>query len=256
MSATITLHPSTRAALQSSSRTASTPTLSTSSPVVKPQQPYPTANHLSPLFSPKALTALQTLARAHTHIPPTLNFYISDLFSAARHHPLLDGTLLSARSRRDAEELIRAARVVCGEWTGAELIKTVAAADLDDADDAITEPVGDYEIDDVRMSDVKLGLLDPDAEWQSLSLSPTPSFRPSLARSAIEQTEPLAVSEADIARIVPRAISHRLRVRDGPTDEILGSTVWGAVSGAGGDEASGRTRSTVKDILVRILSEV
>lgn len=70
----------------------------------------------------------------------------------------------------------------------------------------------------------------------------------------------LDVSEADVARIVPRVVSHRLRVRDGPEDEVLWNAVFGAVGWwKGGEEPepeSERVRSTVKDILVQILSEV
>jgi hypothetical protein len=73
----------------------------------------------------------------------------------------------------------------------------------------------------------------------------------------------LDVSEADIARIVARVFSHRLRVRD--EEEILGSLVYSAVGSCvaceardeGDDQTEQNTweRSTVKDILVEILAE-
>ena len=79
----------------------------------------------------------------------------------------------------------------------------------------------------------------------------------------------LFVSEADVARVVPRAITHRVRVRDGPADEILGSAVFGATftPGLGEGEVEENdveeedrygwdTRSTIKEILVNILAEV
>jgi len=77
--------------------------------------------------------------------------------------------------------------------------------------------------------------------------------------------EILDVSEADIARIVPRVLSHRLRVRDGPADEIMGSLMHSAVGSCaaceGGNEEDDEKQSTwerrmVKDILVKILAEV
>jgi hypothetical protein len=62
----------------------------------------------------------------------------------------------------------------------------------------------------------------------------------------------LDVSEADVARVLPRIVSHRLRVRDGPEDEVLGSALYGTV------QANNATfeRTTVKEVLVKILGEV
>ena len=64
-------------------------------------------------------------------------------------------------------------------------------------------------------------------------------------------------------------MSHRLRARDGPDDEVLGSVMWPAVpldsggigvdagSEAGGEVAGiGWERKGVKEILVRILADV
>ena len=78
--------------------------------------------------------------------------------------------------------------------------------------------------------------------------------------------EVLDVSEADIARIVPRVLSHRLRVRDGPEDEIMGNLIHSAVGSCatcevGDEEDDVKKQSTwerrmVKDILVRILAEI
>ncbi|KAI0823616.1 hypothetical protein BC628DRAFT_1411399 [Trametes gibbosa] len=84
------------------------------------------------------------------------------------------------------------------------------------------------------------------------------------------------VSEEDVARVFPRAVSHRLRVRDGPDDEVLGSVMWPAVPPEGnaaaaatfggvggsprvdlpGNGTMGWDRRSVKEILVRILADV
>ncbi len=66
--------------------------------------------------------------------------------------------------------------------------------------------------------------------------------------------EPIAVldvSEADIARIAPRVMTHRLRVRD-VDDEIF----YGVMSGAVFMSANNDEKPTVKSILVQILAEV
>ena len=93
----------------------------------------------------------------------------------------------------------------------------------------------------------------------------------------------LDVSEADVARVFPRVVSHRVRVRGGPEEEVLSSAVCSAVDAPGSvsrgsllqlqretksgkvvgergeegvDRVDGWERKTVKDILVEILMEV
>lgn len=86
----------------------------------------------------------------------------------------------------------------------------------------------------------------------------TATFKGSESHAAPKQrrfVHQLDVSEADIARVMPRVISHRVRVRDGPRDEIMGSVVYSAVQdGVGSGDAA--TRGMVKEILVDILGEV
>ncbi|EEB99601.1 hypothetical protein MPER_00688 [Moniliophthora perniciosa FA553] len=77
----------------------------------------------------------------------------------------------------------------------------------------------------------------------------------------------LDVSQADIGRIIPRVVSHRVRVRDGPEDEVLASAMFGAAlrlpeeyGTSRGTQVERKGRSlrctTVKDTLIMILSEV
>lgn len=47
-------------------------------------------------------------------VSPHLQVYIQNLLSAARHHPLLQGTLISARCAQDLEDFTRVARVIFG----------------------------------------------------------------------------------------------------------------------------------------------
>jgi hypothetical protein len=144
---------------------------------------------------------------------PALALYTSDLFSAARHHPQLDGTLLSSVARTAADTLIAAARVL---GIGGEATVPL----MDDAEES--EPS------------------EASHEWPDES-----------------DVHVLDVSEADVARIVPRVISHRVRVRDGPEDEVLGNVVSGAVGGWEWEEPERVWgRPTVKDILVQILTDV
>ncbi|EKM49313.1 uncharacterized protein PHACADRAFT_265696 [Phanerochaete carnosa HHB-10118-sp] len=71
-------------------------------------------------------------AEAYAFIHPSLNIYFADLLSAAQHHPLLDGRLLTLRAHCDATALVRTYRVLCGCSLGAELIASVTATPSED----------------------------------------------------------------------------------------------------------------------------
>lgn len=230
------LQPSLRQAIRSSPfhRSASSISLTTfrsSSP-----HPFVPPNAPQPLLPVTLLPELRHLC-GQAHMEPDLELYIADLFSAARHHPELDGTLLTARARKDVDGLAKAGRVVGGDLTGVEVVKALAEISAEEEESESGER-GNNQAGD-----------------ESTSVRPAPSVV-----SAARHEEVLDVSEADIARIVPRVISHRLRVRDGPEDEILASVVYSAVRSHGSEdqeeEGQAWERSTVKDIIIRILSEV
>ncbi len=68
------------------------------------------------------------------------------------------------------------------------------------------------------------------------------------------------VSEVDAAKVVPRVISHRLRVRDGPEDELMAGVIFMATAprvptGFENDGTAWRRR-TVKEILVKLMAHV
>jgi len=74
-----------------------------------------------------------------------------------------------------------------------------------------------------------------------------------------ESAEVWDISEVDVARVFSRVVSHRLRVRGGPDEEVLASVNWPAVSGAPSQEEPSRdewNRKNVKEILVQILGDV
>ena len=166
------------------------------------------------------------------HISHTLSLYLADIFSATRHNPRLDATLLTVRASKDAEALIRASRVIGADLTGMELLRPVVRADdlWDDSKNKMPESTDDT-------SDV--------------GEDSGPLHSPAAVSS------PLDVSEVDVARIAPRVISHRVRVRDGPEDEILSSALFGATFKPLPKATTSTTgRPTVKSLLVEILSEV
>jgi len=165
--------------------------------------------------------------------------------------------LLTTRARKDVESLVRAARVIGGDLTGVEFIRAMgkeAEANLDKENDVVEDGVEDGDIES----------LDIGLDGEVINSSPHDTSKSEEAYSKPDET--LDVSEADIARIVPRVLSHRLRVRDGPEDEILASLVYSAVGSCRececGDDGDRENRSkleirpTVKDILVKILAEV
>lgn len=256
MSTTINLHPSTQQAIRHA--------LPHHRNSFSPTHPLPEISSNSAAIFPEALLdSLRVLAAASsqfgsqigkTKIHPSLSLYISDLFSAARHHPQLDAMLLTARARKDVEALVRAARVIGGDLTGIEFIRAMGKG----AEDRYV-----YEEDALANEDLESLSM----EWEHLngnsSIHDVSDMTEKNQQSNSDKH--LDVSEADVARIVPRVISHRLRVRDGPDDEILGSLRYGAVRGLSDWDREERNREggkiiwerdTIKNILVRILGEV
>ncbi|KAJ7091116.1 hypothetical protein C8R44DRAFT_817080 [Mycena epipterygia] len=296
MSATVSPHHSIRALLLSPSRNSASyrnsPALHASplpqgqvTPTSSPAflaQPVPLPHHShslplghhhhvhhpllqQPLVSPALLHDLRALYN-RTHLSPVLSLYASDLFSAARHHPQLDGTLLTAKAMKDAIDLARAGRVIGGDLTGIELVRDDAAYAASVANGnghAKLEP--EFELPESpftpepmvtgnghahRYQPIEVVIEEVDGES-----SPTPRGD-GVPRTREPEAEVLEVSEADIARIAPRVMTHRLRVRDGPQDEVLGSAMFPAVSEDSGAVLEGIGRSTVKEILVQILAQV
>lgn len=226
-------------------------------------------SHLPTLSSPVLPSNLiHTLQQTctKTYLSPTLTLYLADLFSATRHHAELDGTLLTARCVHDAEKLARAARVIGVDPTGLELLRggedeenqeQEQDADVDEENsDEQWQAVGDeYETTGVAsslhksVSSIRDGRIDPQKQQPSQD----------------SDVAVLDVTEVNIARMFPRCVSHRLRVRDGPREEVLAGAVFGATFGDLSAEEFGaeeiyvdayEVRPTVKDILVNIMSEV
>lgn len=249
--------------------------LTTPVPVPSPNMPF------DPNDSPEAYTSIHS----------SLNIYLGDLFSATRHHPQLDGTLLTLRAHRDAEDLARAYRVICGDSIGAELITTVASAPPFDMLGTDSQSPSDdevYTVDDhgipwdhaadenewlgaelkmgkrkassIRSVEVRIQGPDTDsrgAPFESRESLAAPGFGGQSFMSPFPlPPEVWDVSEVDIARIFPRVVSHRVRVRSGPDDEILGSIMHPAVRPQPSSDVPLAERKTVKQIMVEILADV
>ncbi|KAK0448697.1 hypothetical protein EV421DRAFT_1705812 [Armillaria borealis] len=191
--------------------------------------------HLTPVLSPTPIPqSLIHDLRAfyhHTHFPAQLKLYLSDLFTAARHHHELDGMWLTARSMRDAEDLARASRVLGCDPTGMELVRETAALGETSTNADEGEVDKFFDVMDEISWDVAMDVDDSESTEEPIAV--------------------LDVSEADIARIAPRVMTHRLRVRD-VDDEIF----YGVMSGAAFMSANNDEKPTVKSILVQILAEV
>ncbi|KAG9316809.1 hypothetical protein JVU11DRAFT_2874 [Chiua virens] len=255
MSSSVDLGAQTRLAIRQY-RPPSSPSITVTSAA------FPTLQSMSSLPVPSTppviplalLQRLKHLCTTQARIRPPLSIYLADLFSATRHYGPLDGMMLTVRARQDAEALIRASRVLGIDRTGAELIKEHAERIRE------TDSVTTYPHSHTSMAGASSDRL---VEWFDVPETREPSDCSSVQHglaSQLGQATELDVSEADIARIFPRVVSHRIRVRDSPFDEILSSAVCGAVSLPGNEvEDSGTVqweRETVKDILVHILAEV
>lgn len=67
------------------------------------------------IFCSQELADLRVLADpAHTIIGSRVDLYLSDLLSAVRHHPQLDGMLITARCHAETVHLLRAWRALFG----------------------------------------------------------------------------------------------------------------------------------------------
>lgn len=281
----------------------------------------PTATADPPLVLPLPATFLPRLRDTtahHTYIPPLLNIYLQDLFTAARFDlPELDGTLLTVRAMEDAEKLARACRVLGTELGGWELIREAGrpgtkdkesegqrADDGDESSGSVygwefesgynpggsaiqvdvglpgdTHPnVNNKSVDDAPPKPGVITALSAKqkekakvevVEWRSppVIVKSEGTVEPSGADSGMTMFD---VSEADVARIVPRVVSHRLRIRDSWMDEVLAGAVCGATFSLGkttkdvhgmerrsGVEVEvGQEETTIKDVLIRILQRV
>ncbi|KAH7108018.1 hypothetical protein BKA62DRAFT_764092 [Auriculariales sp. MPI-PUGE-AT-0066] len=92
-------------------------------------------------LSREDILAFRTLA-AQVRIQPHLESLLSALLTAARHHPKLDGSLLSLQTTRDLSALIRAHRIAMGKrmsWVERSRDREDRAYDVLDAtvDDAV-----------------------------------------------------------------------------------------------------------------------
>jgi len=212
----------------------------------------------NPILPRDFLPRLRSLSTSdHVNIHPSIRLYVADLITAARHHHELDGTMLGVRSVEDAEALVRAHRVLGAGDVGSALIERTAALSITSAAGStlsLHHPVG---------ADVAV---QPHwaEEWSLTTASPR---RPASATSDAEvdwlHFDPQAkwdVSEVDAAKVVPRVISHRLRVRDGPEDELMAGVMFMATAPRilTGIENNGTAwrRRTVKEILVKLMVHV
>jgi hypothetical protein len=144
--------------------------------------------------------------------------------------------LLTAKAKKDAEDLVKASRVVGNDLTGMELVRPPVSA-------------GDEE------PEFQTG-----SQEHVVSSLPEEKEEEATSQRSGEVNGPdrvLDVSEVDIARIVPRVISHRVRLRDGPEDELLSSAVFGATFKPPPEVLEDEvTLDSVKKVLVQILSDV
>ncbi|KIL58621.1 hypothetical protein M378DRAFT_200441 [Amanita muscaria Koide BX008] len=233
-------------------------------------------------------------AMHRTQLSPSINLYLQDLFSAARFDsPELDGTLLTAKAMEDAEMLIRACRVLGTELGGWELVRGGASDSMARTDGLKTEedqgdsssmnghtwefetgydPSGSIAID--------IGIEGTNSERRSVGIQEhvrDSSADKGTPRVSVDKSDDVAevansaedlfdVSEAYVARIVPRVISHRVKMRESWRDEVLAGVVCGATFSVEQDSQDDLGRGqrttqaegdlTVKDMLVRILQRV
>ncbi len=252
LSVAVALLPSTREAYATYRSSDFSGTQSPSLSLTPTQQTSP-----NPVLPRDFLPRLRSFSTPeYVSIHPSIRLYIADLISAARHHHELDGTLLGVCTVEDAEALVRAHRVLGVGDVGSALIERTATASITSAAGStvsLHHPDG---------ADVAVHL-----HWVEQGSSTTASTRrpTSVALSAeadwlhFDPRTRWDVSEVDAAKVVPRVISHRLRVRDGPEDEMMASVIFMATAPRvpTAIENNGTAwRRTVKEILVKLMAYV
>lgn len=197
------------------------------------------ANHAQAMEHPLAADALNVLRESYlkTYISPTLSVYLNDLFSAARHHYLLDAQLLTARAKRDAEDLARAWRVVNGDSTGRELIEWQASLFKS------RPPTAENDEEDEEQHSFEMVSSDGGSSKEMSALHIPPRL------------ETLDLSESDVARTFPRVISHRVQIREA-RNQTMFNVLYRAGSGHGRPDVVKDVNSTVKAVIVQILGNV
>lgn len=215
----------------------------------RPETQAPPINP-SPIISPSDISHLRSFS---AYVSPSLSLYVDELFTAARHHHELDGTLLTSRAHRDAESLIRIQRLLSGDSTSTELIRSIEIEDKvgEDSSDGFIDP-GDDLSNQTQPLNHDSWHMRGRAGATILSENGPDSAQYNDTTSQLESHR-MDVSEVDIARILPRVLTHRLRVRDGPDHEILSGVVFPAAL-TGSDRVESHRR-TVKEILVQIIGE-
>ena len=228
---------------------------------------------------------------AYTSIHPTLNVYLQDLFAAARHHPMVDGSLLTLRAHRDAEDLVRAFRVVCGDSLGSDLVTTVAAfsaanghvrnSEDTGSEDALVSPtdeasslgtekmedewldselqIGRQKASSIRSLEIRVnGQLTHGTQPLLFNASPGGDGSHTDVLSLLPpQPQVLDISEADIGKVFPRVVSHRLRMRMGLDDEVLSGVMFPAAQEAPQSDRIRRPEDkTVKQVIISVLADV
>lgn len=198
----------------------------------------------SPIISPSDISYLRSLS---IYVSPSLSLYVDELFTAARHHHELDGTLLTSRAHKDAESLMRIQRLLSGDSTSTELIRSYEMEHKvgEESSDGFIEPDSDI-LDSKQPLKHDSWLVGGRVQATVLSEGGSDS-------TFQLESQRMDVSEVDIARIIPRVLTHRLRVRDGPDHEVFSSVVFPAVM-TGSDRVESHRR-TVKEILVQIIGE-
>jgi len=203
----------------------------------------------TPIISQTDIGYLHSLP---VHFHPSLLLHLSDLITAVRHHKELDGTILTTRTHKDAEALIRAHRLLVGDTGATDLIRSVEKkSEVDDFDESgFMTPAPDFYDEGTSMDWFEHEKKYPENEGRKSSVEDEACDN-SVLRRLRERDQRIDISEVDIAMIIPKVLAHRLRVRDGPDHEIFSSAVFPAATP---HPLSGFQKRNVKDILGSLFS--
>jgi hypothetical protein len=233
------------------------PPLSTSSPVLSSAElAYLRTLCAEPSPFARSATTQQPVVR----IQPSLALYATDLLSMARHFAELDGTLLTRRVHEDLNAYARARRVIRGDGSGTALVRAAVAevrAVVREATSMTSLHAAATSGGDTDEGPLGGGTVRESGDWLHVGGKSvlTGDDYSSVFESNAERAEVWEVSDAEMRAAFPAVVRHRVRMRDGPEDEILGSLVFPATKREARPPGTVDDRRTVEEVLQDILED-
>ncbi|GAA5836299.1 hypothetical protein JCM11251_001457 [Rhodosporidiobolus azoricus] len=180
-----------------------------------PHQPHPLAATPRSVLSPLPLPS----SALPSYLSDTLDTYLSDLLSALRHHPQIEGRMLTARAVRELREMVKV-------WVG--LTKGAGAVDL-------VPPASPVDNDEKQRE----------------------NYFEKTAKGDKKDSDSPLILPADVLAVLLSILGHRLALRK-PRDEksLFWGSDRGALEARRGGTVGGKGRRKIEDVVREVVAAV